>query len=201
MACKIIGVSCSPRKGQSTRFALETCLDAVGREFENVDTELIDLAGMSVGGCVACGQCTKALSCSQDDDFSGRILPLLTDPAVAGLILATPVYFGNMTSQAKAFLDRCVMLRRNGSLLRDKVGGVIAVGGFRHGGQEITIRAVHAAMLVQDMILVGDGYNTYHFGGTVWSGHPDGHAKDAFGLDTVRNLGRRVADVAARLHG
>ncbi|MFZ0243699.1 MAG: hypothetical protein WAL90_18820, partial [Desulfobacterales bacterium] len=76
-----------------------------------------------------------------------------------------------------------------------------AVGGFRHGGQETTIQAVHAAMLIQDMIIVGDGHATFHYGGTMWSGHPEGYEKDAFGLQTVQNLGRRVAALAVRLHG
>jgi multimeric flavodoxin WrbA len=115
--------------------------------------------------------------------------------------LETPVYFGTMTAQAKAFLNRCVVFRRNGTMLRDKIGGVIAVGGFRHGGQETTIRAVHAAMQIQDMIIVGDGHTTFLYGGTIWSGHPEGFKKDAFGLETVRNLGRRVASLALRLHG
>ena len=88
--------------------------------------------------------------------------------------MATPVYMGSMTSQGKAFLDRCVSLRRNGFLLRNKVGGVIAVGGVRNGGQSLTIQAVQAALLVQDMVIVSDGRPTAHFGGTVWSGHPDG---------------------------
>jgi multimeric flavodoxin WrbA len=198
MRITIVGVACSPRKDQSTGFALETCLTAA--RAAGVATVTIDLAGRVVNGCTACGHCNKQLSCSQKDDFEA-FLPILTDPAVAGLIVATPVYFGTMTSQAKAFLDRCVMLRRNGSLLRDKVGGAIAVGGFRHGGLETTIQAIHAAMLIQDMILVGDGFSTFHFGGTLWSGHPQGYREDAFGVDTLRNLGKRVAGLATRLHG
>jgi multimeric flavodoxin WrbA len=199
MAIKIVGVVCSPRTGQSTHWALGACLDVIRQEFKNVEPVMIDLAGMDVHGCVACGTCLKQITCSQKDDFQ-RIIPLMTDPRVAGLILATPVYFGTMTAQAKAFLDRCVVFRRNGALLRDKIGGVIAVGGFRHGGQETTIHAVHAAMLIQEMIIVGDGLSTFHFGGTVWSGHPEGFEKDGFGLETVRNLGRRVASLASRLH-
>ena len=198
MSVKIVGVACSPRSGQSTRFALDACLETISKEFETVETVCIDLAKKDIRGCIACGTCNEKLECSQDDDFP-KLLPILADPEMAGLIIATPVYFGSMTAQAKAFLDRCVMLRRNGSLLRDKIGGVIAVGGFRHGGQESTIFAVHAAMLIQDMILVGDGYDTFHFGGTIWSGHPDGFENDAFGLGTARNIGRRVASVATRL--
>jgi multimeric flavodoxin WrbA len=199
MSIKIVGVACSPRAGQSTHHALKACFDVIGQEFQNVEPVIIDLAGMEIKGCQACGTCARQIKCSQEDDFQ-QLIPLIADPAVAGLILATPVYFGTMTSQAKAFLDRCVVFRRNGTLLRDKIGGVIAVGGFRHGGQETTIHAVHAAMLIQDMIIVGDGHSTYHYGGTVWSGHPEGFQNDTFGLETVRNLGRRVAALASRLH-
>jgi multimeric flavodoxin WrbA len=195
----IIGVSCSPRSGQSTHFAMKTCLETIESEFSDISTHFIDLGKLTINGCIACGKCTKEPVCSQKDDFEA-IIPLMSDPDVVGLIIATPVYFGTMTSQAKAFLDRCVLLRRNGALLKNKVGGVISVGGFRHGGQETTIHSIHASMLIQDMIIVGDGNTTFHFGGTVWSGHPDGYEKDTFGMDTVKNLGRRVATVAGMIN-
>ena len=196
---KIIGVSCSPRKGKTTFYALEQCLQAVKETFPEMDTALWELADLKFGGCLACGQCTKGLKCSQEDDF-GPIVNGLADPDVIGLIVATPVYLGTMASQCKAFLDRCVPLRRNGFLLRNKVGGVIAVGGVRNGGQDLTIQAVQASMLVQDMVIVSDGQPTAHFGGTVWSGHPEGVSNDAFGLTTARNLGKRVAEVALKLN-
>ena len=196
---KIVGISCSPRKGKSTKYALEVCLQAVKEMVPDVETLLIELSDMKINGCLACGQCTKALKCSQEDDFE-KIIPVLSDQGMGGMIIATPVYFGSMTSQCKAFLDRCVMFRRNGFLLRNKVGGAIAVGGVRNGGQELTIQAVQAAMLVQDMVVVSEGKPTSHYGATLWSGHPDGIEKDAFGLETARNLGKRVAEVAARMH-
>ncbi len=196
---KIVGISCSPRKGKSTKVALETCLQAVKETVPDAETMLIELSELKMNGCVACGKCMKVLECSQEDDFA-KIIPILSDPALAGLVVATPVYFGSMTSQCKAFLDRCVMFRRNGFLLRDKVGGVIAVGVVRNGGQELTIQAVQSAMLIQDMVVVSEGRPTSHYGATLWSGHPDGIEKDAFGLETARNLGKRVAEVAARMH-
>ena len=196
---KIVGISCSPRKGKITKFALETCLQAVKETAPDVEIMVIDLSELKVNGCIACGKCMKVLECSQEDDFA-KMIPILSDPALAGLVVATPVYLGSMTSQCKAFLDRCVMFRRNGFLLRDKVGGVIAVGGARNGGQELTIQSVHAAMLVQDMVVVSEGKPTSHYGATLWSGHPDGIKKDTFGLETARNLGKRVAEVAVKMH-
>ena len=115
------------------------------------------------------------------------------------MIIGTPVYLGNMTAQCKAFIDRSVMFRRNGWLFRDRVGGVLAVGGFRNGGQELTIQSVQAGMLCHDMICVSDGKPTSHFGGTAHNRPPQGVENDEFGLETVRNLGRRVAEVALRV--
>jgi multimeric flavodoxin WrbA len=196
---KIVGISCSPRKGKSTKFALDVCLQAVKEMVPDIETLLIELSEMKINGCLACGKCMKVLECSQEDDFI-KMIPILSDSELAGLVVATPVYFGSMTSQCKAFLDRCVMFRRNGFLLRNKVGGVIAVGGVRNGGQELAIQTVQAAMLVQDMVVVSEGRPTSHYGATLWSGHPDGIEKDTFGLETTRNLGKRVAEVAVKMH-
>lgn len=195
---KILGICCSPRKGKGSFKALSAALEAACGVHPSVAAELVDLAGKEIKGCIACGHCTKVLECSQKDDFNA-LIPALSDRAIGGMIIATPVYFGCMTSLCKAFLDRCVMFRRNGFLLRNRVGGVIAVGGFRNGGQEVAIQSVHAGLLVQDMILVGDGSPGAHLGGTVWSGMPSG--EDEMGLKTAFSLGRRVAEVALRLGG
>ncbi len=195
----ILGIAASPRPGQSTALALEEALRAASNTVEGVRTRLIDLGERDIRGCVACGHCTDKLECTQDDGFPG-LIEVLADPALAGLILASPVYMGCMTAQAKAFLDRCAVFRRNGFMLRNKVGGALAVGGFRNGGQELTIQAIQAAMMVQDMVVVADGMPTAHFGATLYSGGEGGVMADEFGLTTARGLGRRVAELAARLH-
>ena len=126
---KIIGVSCSPRKDKTTRASLERCMSAITSGYPEIQTETIDLARLDISGCIACGHCMKQLECSQKDDFNA-LIPILKDPDLGGLILATPVYMGTISSQCKAFLDRTVMFRRNGFLFRDIVGGALAVGGF-----------------------------------------------------------------------
>jgi len=197
---KIIGINCSPRKDQTTRKGLEVCLDATRDESSSIRTSIIELAGSDIRGCLDCGYCKKQLKCKQEDDFNSLIYAL-NDKELAGIVIGTPVYLGTMTSQCKAFLDRCVMFRRNGFIFRNKVGGVLAVGGVRNGGQELTIQAVQAAMLCQDMICVGDGISTAHFGAALWSGGPDGIESDETGLETARNLGRRLAQVAVKMVG
>lgn len=196
---QILGICCSPRKGQATFKAMEMCLAAAREVDEKIDTKLIELAGKKIGPCIACNTCKHDLICSIDDDFD-ELIPLLADSDVAGVIIGTPVYFGSMTAQCKALLDRSLVFRRNGWLLRNKVGGVLAVGGVRHGGQELTLQAVRAAMLCHDMICVGDGQPSGHFGAALCSGGEGGVETDEVGLGTARNLGRRVAEVALRLN-
>ncbi|MCI5180136.1 MAG: flavodoxin family protein [Candidatus Electrothrix sp. AW3_4] len=198
---KIIGVAASPRENKSTRFLLEQCLDAVKSTGEaserHIEVELIDLAPLKFQGCIACDACKKGVLCSQQDDFQS-LIPKFVDPELVGIIMATPVYMGCMTSRAKAFIDRTVLFRRNGFMLKNKLGGVIAVGGSRNGGQELTVQAVHAAMMIHDMIIVGDGD---HFGGAGWANHPDGYEADTTGIASARNLGIRMGEVATTLRG
>lgn len=193
---KIIGISASARKGKSTHFLLEQCLQEVVATVQNVgreiETELIDLAALKLNGCVACGKCKKGVLCSQDDDFQPMIAKL-ADPELVGLVIATPVYMGCMSSQAKAFMDRTVLFRRNGFMFKNMLGGAIAVGGSRNGGQELTIQAIHAGMMIHDMVIVGDGD---HFGGAAWGSHPDGYEGDTIGINTAINLGKRMGEVA-----
>lgn len=196
---KILGICCSPRKGQTTYKAMQACLAEASQVNAQVDVELIELADLKIDPCVACGTCKKGLICSIDDDF-GSLIPKLEDASVAGMIIGTPVYFGSMTAQCKALIDRCVMFRRNDWLFRNRVAGVLAVGGVRNGGQELTLQTVRAAMLCHDMVCVSDGRPTAHFGATVYSGGEGGVEGDDIGLETARNLGRRVAELAVRLN-
>jgi multimeric flavodoxin WrbA len=104
-----------------------------------------------------------------------------------------------MTSLCKAFLDRCIAFRKNNFALANKVAGVLAVGAARNGGQEITIQSVQAALLCQEMIIVGDARPGARIGAAVWNDGSDDVTKDEFGMAAAKNLGRRVAEVALKI--
>lgn len=192
---KIIAVSCSPRKGMSTYKALNVCLEAARSVNKRIDTELIELAGLDIHPCNACGNCKKELKCAIEDDFA-RLIPVLADRQVAAMIIGTPVYFSLMTAQCKAFLDRCGMFRYNGWIFRNRVAGALAVGAMRNGGQETTLKAVHTVLLCHDMICVSEGPKTARFGAILVSGGKGGVEADTLGLEMARSLGRRVAELA-----
>jgi len=190
---KLVGVACSPRPGKTTRAAVQMALDAAKEAHPELKVELIDLAGLKIPGELAAG---LPLEPGQTDDFP-QIAEKLADPQVIGLLVGTPVYMGTMSALCKAFLDRCILFRRTWAL-RDKVVGAIAVGGSRQGGQDTTVLAVLAALLRQDVIVVGEGRPTAHPGATLQS-EKESLEGDASGRASAEGLGRRVAEVALRL--
>jgi len=119
----------------------------------------------------------------------------LADKQTAGIIVGSPVYFGNVSYLCKAFFDRCIVLRKQFAL-SGKVGGAVAVGASRNGGQELTLQSIRNIMSCHEMILVGDGKPTAHWGATVWNNGKDDITQDEQGMATLKNLGRRVAEVA-----
>lgn len=134
----IVGVCASPRKGQSSFVLMRAALEAAAEAVPGVRTELVELAGKDIHGCLACGACAKELKCSQADDFPA-LLPLLSDPDLGGFMMASPVYFGGMTAQTKAFLDRMVSLRR--ALDVGYVGAAPTVTAAANQGVQVTILA------------------------------------------------------------
>jgi len=196
---KLIALCGSPRKNQSTQWALEQALEAAEKEFPQLKSEIILLADKEISGCTACGACNKGFKCAIDDDFQ-EIQKKLKDPQVKGLLLGSPVYMGGMTAQLKAFLDRTVMFRRNGFALKDWIGGALTIGGSRNGGQDLTLQNIHASMMIHDMIIAGDGHNTAHFGGAGWARVEGGIKEDRIAIDTYKNLGKRMAELMKRIH-
>ena len=195
---KVVGICGSPRKNQSTAYALGRALQAASDVSDKIETQLIELAGLDIRGCIGCNRCMEELVCCLRDDF-GRVLEALADDALGGLIVATPVYVGGMTSQCRAVLDRSVMLRRNGFRLRDVVGGALVTGGSRNGGQELVAQSIHAVFGIHDMVIVSDGQPTGHFGALLYTAGPGGVEADETGLATAVNLGRRVAEVTLKM--
>jgi multimeric flavodoxin WrbA len=183
----IVGVSCSPRKGKTTSTAVQEALKAAKEVDGRIETKLLDLGGMNISGWG-----TEA-----NDDFAG-ILPVLKDKRLGGLIIGSPVYFRTMSALCKAFLERCAVLRKPTLLLADRPVGVIAVGAYRNGGQELVIEQIQTAMLCHEVMCVG-GKPSAHQGATLWNAYQDDITKDEFGMDTARKVGIRVAEAALRL--
>ena len=212
---KILGLCGSPRSA-NTRLLLEAALKSAEGQ-ENVETELLTLQGKEINFCTGCFRCYKdpnnAHGCEVFRDSMDELLPKLI--SCQALIVASPVYFGGVTGQLKTFMDRTEPLLRyaNGPLrlgLRNKVGGAIAVGGNRNGGQETTLLAIHHYFFIHDMIPVGVGPDLQpgcYIGPAGFSGQDpvngsllrDAVKQDELAWRAAQILGTRVAELALRL--
>jgi multimeric flavodoxin WrbA len=186
---KIIGIIGSPKKDGNTSYLVKTALKSA--ESAGADINIINLGSVNIEPCVACDICKATGECAIYDDV-GEILDMMRESD--GMIIGSPVYFGSVTSQLKMLIDRTRPLR--GSFrLKNKVCGAIAVGGSRNGGQESTISVIHDFLLIHDAIIIGDGDPMAHYGGT---GVGD-TKNDDVGIETSKNLGKRVAELAMKL--
>jgi len=188
---KILGIACSPRKGKTTSAAMTIALEAARAvDPKRLEVELLELADLDIPAYVAAAVPLKP---GHKDDFP-TVAAKLTDPRVAGFIIGTPVHCGSLSSLCKAFLDRCLALKKPNSVLANRVGGALAVGGARSGGQELAIQCIHAALFRHEVLIVGDGRPTCHTGASLWNTKDD-ISHDEIGKGTAVNLGRRVAEV------
>lgn len=184
----ILGISGGTEGGNAdilVKAALDECKKA-GRE-----TTFVNISKKKILSCTDCGACRSA-DCPLKDDMS-ELLRLLTE--ADGIIIGSPTYFANVSSHISLMMERTLPIRRQGFKLRNKVGGAIAVGGSRNGGQESVIRTIQNFFTVHGMVVVGDDVPTAHFGG-IGIGRTLGDAsKDDTGLETARNLGKHLVEV------
>ncbi len=188
---RILGISCSPRKGMTTATGVKVALEAAQAVNSNISTELIDLGGITFSGWTGSPS-------TVEDDFDRLVLPKLKDVSVGGLIIGSPAYFRNASSVCMAFLERLAVLRKPKLLLADKAVGILSVGAYRNGGQEMVIQQIQTAMLCHEVVIVG-GKPGAHQGATLWNAYKDDIMKDEFGIDSAQKVGIRVAEAALKL--
>lgn len=199
----VLGVSGSPRIGGATSRLVRSAL--LGAEtVDRVRTVFVGLAGLRIENCDRCAACVAAGACVSNDDMH-RLHPLLLE--AHAIILGSPVYWGSPGALCKTFMDRVADLGLREKKLRLKVGGAIAAGGSRNGGQETTQIAINAWFHTNDMIPIGITAPVTQWGPTSSGGLGlDDVERDVFELKmsgrTIRAkeiawmYGRKIAAVA-----
>ena len=99
---KIVAVLGSPRPQGNSSTLARAFLKAAGERGAEI-TEYF-LNQMDFKGCQGCGTCkTKSQTCILEDDLT-PVLQAVRDADL--LVLASPVYFGDLSGQMKCFFDR-----------------------------------------------------------------------------------------------
>jgi NAD(P)H dehydrogenase (quinone) len=128
------------------------------------------------------------------------------------IVIGVGTRFGRMASQMANFLDQAGGLWLKGAL-HGKVGGAFSSTGTQHGGQETTLFSVITNMLHFGMVIVGLDYGHAGqmtlaeitggspYGATTIAGGDGSRQPTANELEGARYQGRKIAEVATRLHG
>jgi len=182
---KIIGINGSPRRGGNTELLIKTVFEEL--EKEGIETEFIQLGGKLVHGCTACGKCREIKNgrCHIKNDFINEVITKMVE--ADGMILGSPTYFADVTTEMKALIDVAgYVTRGNGHLLRRKIGAGVVVE--RRGGGMHAFETLNNFFLINQMIIPGSSYWNFAFGGA-----PGEVLKDEEGIKTMRTLGENMA--------
>ena len=176
---KVLLINGSPHPHGCTAAALEEMI-GVFRE-EGIETELIQLGGRDIRGCIGCGKCGQAGKCVFDDAVN-ETAPKFE--AADGLVIGSPVYYGSPNGTLLAFLDRLFYSTRFSKHM--KIGA--AVVSCRRGGNTASFDMLNKYFTISGMPVASSTYwNQVH-------GFTAGDVKkDAEGLQTMRNLARNMA--------
>jgi multimeric flavodoxin WrbA len=182
---KVIAFNGSARKDGNTALLLNTVLEELGTE--GIETELYQLAGKPVQGCIACYKCFehKNKRCAVEKDVINECIEKML--SADGILLGSPTYFADVSASMKALIERCGMVSRaNGDLYRRKVGA--AVVAVRRAGAYHVFSSLNAFFLIGQMIVPGSSY--WNLG----RGRDPGEVKDdAEGVKTMKQLGQNMA--------
>ena len=119
---KILGISGSPRRGHTTDQLVQEVLSGAGCE-----TEFVSLAGLNIGGCIACMGCACDNICKVPDDMQK-----LRDKIVRAdaYVIGAANYYSTLNGLAHCFLERFYQFRhQEGKALAGKIGAAVGVGG------------------------------------------------------------------------
>jgi len=126
----------------------------------------------------------------------------------AGIILGSPTRFGNMAAPLKHFLDSSGAEWASGALV-GKPAAMFTSTSTLHGGQESTLLSMLLPLLHHGALIVGIPFTEPEINTTTTGGTPYGasHVAGASGDRAIsddertlaRKLGRRVAEIAAKL--
>lgn len=189
----IIGLNGSPNKNGNTKFLLNEVLkkvESLGAETGILEIdELLGTAKHSF--CKVCsnpcsGVCYKGTKLEEAFELMKK---------ADGFVFGSPVYFGSVSGQMKAFFDKTRRLRGEKAFY-NKIAAGVTVATSKYGGQEATMKALHDIMLVHGMIIVADGFGEDDCGHHGVCAHRPAE-NDEFAQKRAEILAKRIVEVCS----
>ena len=192
---KVVAFNASPRKDGNTASMIWTVFRELAQE--DIEVEMVQLAGQFIFPCRACGGCFKSDNkrCVIEEDIINSCVDKMIE--ADGIILASPVYFGDVTGQMKMLIDRAGMVSgANAPLFRRKLGAGIIVG--RRAGAMHAFHTLNSFFLLREMIVPGSNYWNIGYGrqiGEVTAGSHESHGSSGAEYGVAVEKGTRMTDV------
>ena len=189
---RVVAVNGSPRpEGNTARLLDMVCRPLQAR---GILTERLQLGGSRVHGCSGCRKCFENLDqrCVFTDDPINGIIAAMG--RADGIILGSPTYFANVTTEMKALIDRAgYVSRANGFMFARKVGA--AVVAVRRAGAIHAWNSINHFLHISQMVQPGSIYWNLGIGR-----EPGEVEKDEEGCLTMERLGENMAWLLLRLN-
>jgi multimeric flavodoxin WrbA len=188
---KVVAFNGSPRPDGNTAIMIRRVFAELERE--GIATELVQVGGQDIHGCRACYECFERQDghCVFDDDVLNSCVDKMRE--AEGIILGSPTYYANVSSEMKALIDRAGLVNvANGRFLQRKVGA--AVVAVRRAGAVSTFDALNHFFQSTHMIIPGSSYWNLAVGREI--GEVEG---DDEGMATMENLGKNMAWLLKKL--
>jgi multimeric flavodoxin WrbA len=182
---KVIAFNGSARKDGNTAIMIKHAFKEL--EKEGIKTELVQLAGARIQGCIACNKCFSAKNrrCAVTDDIVNECIEKMEQ--AEGIILGSPTYFADCTAQIKALIERAGFVSKaNGEMFKRKIGA--AVVAVRRSGAIHAFDTLNHFFTIGQMITVGSSYWNIGVGREI--GEVE---KDEEGLLTMSTLGKNMS--------
>ena len=104
---KIFVIDGGPRKNFNTASMLQKFAEGAMSVSDKIEVKTVRLYGLDYKGCMSCMACKIKGKASNVCKFKDALTPVLEEIAHAdGLVLGSPIYFGDVTGQMQAFLER-----------------------------------------------------------------------------------------------
>jgi multimeric flavodoxin WrbA len=188
---KVVALNGSARKDGNTAILINGVFDELKKE--GIETELIQMAGKPIQGCIACYKCFKNQNrrCSVEKDMLNEIIATM-EPA-EGILLGSPTYFSDVSSGMRAFIERCgFVARANNYMFKGKVGA--AVVAVRRAGAIPAFSSMNLFLHYMQMFMPGASYWSIGIGRD-----PGDVLKDDEGIQTMKSLGQNMAFLLKKL--
>jgi len=182
---KVVAFNCSPRKDGNTAHMIRTVLGVL--EAEGIRTEMVQVGGKDLHGCKACLACktNKDMKCAQKGDDLNVYVSKMVE--ADGIIIGSPTYFGDITPEAKALIDRSGYVTRTcGNPMKRKVGAAVVAA--RRAGAIHAFDSINHLFLINEMVVPGSSYWNLSL-----SQAPGDYEKDLEGVRIMEDLGRNMA--------